>query len=62
MRRQIKRLLKWWYVAGAGIGVFQAQGCLFDPNMLDPDITLRAGLSAGSDLAIFLLENLANSL
>ena len=34
-------------------GTFALQGCLFQ----DPDVGLRAGLSFGSDLTIFLLEN-----
>lgn len=29
---------------------------------VDPDILLRAGLSAGTDTAIFLLENLVRGL
>ena len=57
MQKQIQRLLRWWYVAGAGAGLLAVQGC-----NIDPDIKLRAALSAGSDLAIFLLENLAHSL
>jgi len=53
MQRPVQRLLKLWFVAGAGLAVFQATGCT-----LDPDIQLRAALSAGADLAIFLLDNL----
>jgi hypothetical protein len=59
MQRRIERWLKWWCLAGTGTGValFQAQGC-----SVDPDIWLRAGITFGSDAAIFLLENLAASL
>ncbi len=44
-----------WLVAGGFLG--QMSGCL-----LDPDILLRAGLSVGSDLTVFLLENLFASI
>ncbi len=57
MQEQFKKAVRWAYLAGAGMGVFQLAGC-----SVDPDVLLRAGLSAGSDFAIFLLENLANSL
>ncbi|UCE62344.1 MAG: hypothetical protein JSU63_11645 [Phycisphaerales bacterium] len=57
MQERFKKVVRWAYLVGAGTGVFQLAGC-----SVDPDIILRAGLSAGSDLAIFLLENLANSL
>jgi hypothetical protein len=53
MQRSVQRLLKSFFVAGAGFTVFQVTGCT-----LDPDIRLRAALSAGADLAIFLLDNL----
>jgi len=56
MQRRFQRLLRWWFTAGAGFGVLAVQGC-----GLDPDIQLRAALSAGADLAIFLLENLTAS-
>jgi hypothetical protein len=49
MRRRLYRVLKWWCIGGAAV----VSGCIFD----DPDVGLRAALSFGSDLAIFLLEN-----
>lgn len=57
MQRQIRRLFRWWYVTGAGVGLLAVQSCT-----VDPDIQLRAALSAGSDLAIFLMENLVHTL
>lgn len=56
MWKQIGRCVKWCSLGltGSGAILFQAQGC-----NLDPDIALRAGISAGSDIAIFLLQNLA---
>ncbi|MCH7807625.1 MAG: hypothetical protein IIB60_00245 [Planctomycetes bacterium] len=56
MRTRIQRWIKRLGLAGAGAGalLFQAQGC-----SLDPDLALRAAVSVGSDVAIFLLENLA---
>ena len=58
MWKQIRRCVKRCSIGltGGGAILFQAQGC-----NLDPDIALRAGISAGSDLAIFLLQNLAAS-
>lgn len=41
----------------SGTLLWQAAGC-----MVDPDIFLRAGISAGSDLAVFLLDNLVASI
>jgi hypothetical protein len=32
---------------------------MINQNVIDPDLLLRAQLSLASDLAIFLLENLA---
>lgn len=52
-----RRFLRWLSLGSAGAVVFQAAGC-----MVDPDIVLRAGISASADLAIFLLENLAAGL
>ena len=49
MRRRLQKVLAWWCLAGGCL----FQGCVFE----DPDVQLRAGLSAASDLAIFLLEN-----
>ena len=57
MRKLNQRILRWWCLAGAGLGLYAVQGC-----GIDPDIVLRAALSVGSDTAIFLLENLAVSL
>ena len=37
-------------------------GCTIAGQEIDPDIDLQASLSAGSDLAIFLLQNAAASL
>lgn len=49
---------RWIRLAGTGIGLYLFQsGCA-----IDPDIILRAGISASSDLAIFLLENLSTSI
>jgi len=56
MHQWLSRVLRWCGFTGAGLVVYQAGGC-----SLDPDILLRAGLTAGSDLAIFLLENLTSS-
>jgi hypothetical protein len=45
-----------------------AGGCLFqgcsvvDQSLIDPDIVIRSALSFASELAIFLLDNLAASL
>ncbi len=33
--------------------------CVFQGCAIDPDIQLRAAVSLGSDIAIFLLDNLA---
>lgn len=41
----------------AAAGLWFVPGCT-----IDPDIGLQASLSAGSDLAIFLLQNAAASL
>ena len=37
-------------------------GCVFQGCVVDPDIGLRAIVSLGSDVAIFLLQNLAVSI
>ena len=55
--RMYKRLQK-LVLAGCIMGTCVAQGCLFS----DPDVGLRASLSFGSDVAIFLLENLTAGL
>jgi len=52
LRRMFKAALC-WVLAGACL--MQFQGCVFE----DPDVRLQAGLTFGSDLAIFLLENAA---
>ena len=49
MRARFWRMLTWLCVGAT----CAAAGCVFG----DPDVQLRAGLSAASDLAIFLLEN-----
>ena len=54
MHRRLQRLLIGWCLAGTCL----MQGCVFN----DPDVGLRAGLSFGSDVAIFLLENLTAGL
>ncbi len=54
MYKRLKKLV----LAGCIMGTCVAQGCLFS----DPDVGLRASLSFGSDVAIFLLENLAAGL
>lgn len=53
----VKRMRKLLGLLSGGAVLWQAAGCT-----VDPDIFLRATISAGSDLAIFLLENLAASL
>ena len=51
-----------------GLWVGLMGGCLFqgcsaiDQSVIDPDLQLRVTLSLASELAIFLLENLASSL
>lgn len=37
-------------------------GCVFQGCVIDPDIQLRSLVSLGSDVAIFLLQNLAVSI
>jgi hypothetical protein len=54
MYKRLKKLV----LAGCIMGTCVMQGCLFD----DPDVGLRASLSFGSDVAIFLLENLTAGL
>jgi multisubunit Na+/H+ antiporter MnhB subunit len=49
----MRRLLTKWVLWLCPAGVLLLQGCIFQ----DPDVGLRAGLTFGSDLAIFLLEN-----
>lgn len=53
IKKQIRVL--GWLIAGGVLS--QMNGCA-----LDPDILLRAGLSVGSDLTVFLLENLFASI
>jgi len=57
MKTRFRRLGLWCCLAG---------GCLFQgcaiTQVVDPDLMLQAQLSLGSDLAIFLLENLSASL
>ena len=48
MRRRMKLL-----IGLCSAGAFVLQGCIFN----DPDVVLRTGLTFGSDLAIFLLQN-----
>ncbi|MFQ5590707.1 MAG: hypothetical protein ACE5HE_06075 [Phycisphaerae bacterium] len=57
MQNRFRRLVRWVYLIGGGTCVFQAAGCI-----VDPDVQLRAALSAASDISIFLLENLVASL
>ena len=52
MKTRYYRMLRWGCLLGA---------CVFQGCAIDPDIRLRAGISFGSDLAIFLLQNLAAS-
>ena len=55
MMTQLARPARWMRLVGMGIGTYLLQtGCA-----IDPDIALRAGITATSDLAVFLLENLA---
>lgn len=55
MKRYFRRLLTWVCLSGACLA--QVDGC-----MLDPDIPFRAALTFGSDLTIFLLDNLIRAL
>ena len=57
MKRRRFRPLLWCCLAGGCL----LQSCTVIPG-LDPDLTLRAGLSVVSDAAVFLLQNLAASL
>jgi hypothetical protein len=57
MKATFNRVGIWCCLAGGCL----FQGCAIIPG-LDPDLALRAGLTFGSDLAIFLLENLAAGL
>lgn len=52
-----RRMQSFLAVLASGAVLWQTAGC-----MVDPDIILRAGISAGSDIAVFLLENLAASI
>ena len=54
MHKRLRKLL----IGSCLLGTCVMQGCLFT----DPDVGLRASLAFGSDLAIFLLENLAAGL
>ncbi|HUU85575.1 MAG TPA: hypothetical protein VM243_18905 [Phycisphaerae bacterium] len=54
MLKRLQRLIIGVCLAGMCV----TQGCIFD----DPDVGLRATISFGSDLAIFLLENLTAGL
>jgi multisubunit Na+/H+ antiporter MnhB subunit len=54
MHRRLQKLLIGWCLLGTCV----MQGCIFN----DPDVGLRASLAFGSDVAIFLLENLAAGL
>jgi hypothetical protein len=53
MKRRLTHLTIWACLAG---------GCLLQGCTIDPDILLRASISAASDLSIFLLQNLAVSI
>ena len=56
MMVRFQRLGLWTSLAGGCL----LQGCsMINQNVIDPDLLLRAQLSLASDLAIFLLENLA---
>lgn len=54
MHKRLQKLLIGWCLLGACV----MQGCIFN----DPDVGLRASLALGSDVAIFLLENLTAGL
>jgi hypothetical protein len=54
MHKRLQKLLIGWCLAGACV----MQGCIFN----DPDVGLRASIAFGSDVAIFLLENLTAGL
>lgn len=54
MHKRLHKLLIGWCLLGTCV----MQGCLFT----DPDVGLRASLAFGSDVAIFLLENLTAGL
>jgi len=53
MKARLQRLGLWAGLAGGCL----LQGC----SIIDPDLWLRAKMSFASDLAIFLLDNLATS-
>ena len=53
MKTRFRRVLQWGCLLGA---------CVFQGCVVDPDIALRAGMSLGSDIAIFMLQNLSASL
>ena len=55
MQKRFRRILQWACLSGACLAQFE--GCA-----IDPDIPFRAALTFGSDLAIFLLDNLVASL
>jgi hypothetical protein len=46
----------------AAASLWFVPGCTIAGQEIDPDIGLQASLAAGSDLAIFLLQNAAASL
>ena len=52
MKRRLTHLTIWACLAG---------GCLLQGCTIDPDVQLRAFISAASDFSIFLLQNLAAS-
>lgn len=53
MQTKIRKLVRRAFLLTCGAGLFQAQGCV-----LDPDIILRTQISAATDFAIFMLDNL----
>lgn len=59
MKKAFRRTRLWACLAGGCL----LQGCMTGTGqtLLDPDLTVRAGLSIASDFAVFLLENLLAS-
>ncbi len=59
MKNRVHRVGLWLGLAGGCL----FQGCsVVDQTIIDPDLTVRAALSFASELAIFLLDNLAASI
>lgn len=51
MKKRLQRIVQWACLSGACLA--QIEGCA-----IDPDIPFRAAMTFGSDMTIFLLDNL----